>query len=85
MSIESTPAPTPATDVTPSPPVLPLREIGKKTGDWTLTLLPSHLALAEAPGAQPYVILREQIMKTVVLMESTRALMVQRPSKLTSK
>ena len=83
MSTESTPTPVQVTEGTTTPPVFPLREIGKKTGDWTLTMLPSHLALADAPGAQPYVILREQIMKTVVLMETTRALMVQRPSKLT--
>jgi len=71
---------------TGSAPVFSLTEIGKKTGgDWTLTLLPSHLALADAPGGQPYVILREQIMKTVVMMEGTRALMVQQPQKLIFK
>ncbi len=71
---------------TGSAPVFPLTEIGKKSGGaWTLTLLPSHLAIADAPGAQPYVILREQIMKTVVVMESTQALIVQQPRKLMFK
>jgi len=65
--------------------VLPLTEIGKKTGEWTLTLLPSHLALADAPGAQPYVILREQVMKTAILMESTRAFVVQQPRRVMFK
>jgi hypothetical protein len=69
-----------------SPTVLPLTEIGNKTGgQWTLTLLPSHLALAEAPGAQPHVILREQLMKSVILMEGTRAFVVQQPRKVMFK
>jgi hypothetical protein len=75
----------PPTPVAESAVVLPLTEIGKKTGDWTLTLLPSHLALADAPGAQPYVILREQIMKTAVLMEGTRAFVVQQPRRVMFK
>ena len=71
---------------TGSAPVFPLTEIGKKSGgEWTLTLLPSHLAIADAPGAQPYVILREQIMKTVVIMESTRALILRQPRELMFK
>jgi hypothetical protein len=69
-----------------SPTVLPLTEIGKKTGgQWTLTLQPSHLALAEAPGERPYVLLREQLMKSVILMEGTRALVVQQPRKIMFK
>ncbi len=70
---------------TGAPTVLPLREIGKQTGQWTLTLHPAHLALADAPGAQPYVLLREQLMKSVVLMEGTRALVVQQPHKVMFK
>lgn len=65
-----------------SPVVLPLKEMGKTPRAWTLTLYPGHLALADAPGAQPYIILREQIMKSVVLMEATRALAVQQPRKI---
>jgi hypothetical protein len=79
-SISSEPAATNALTI------LPLTEIGKKTGgQWTLTLLPSHLALADAPGAQPYVILREQLMKSVVFMEGTRAFVVQQPRKIMFK
>ncbi len=70
---------------TGAPTVLPLTEIGRKTGQWTLTLHPAHLALADAPGAQPYVLLREQLMKSVVLMEGTRALVVQQPRKVMFK
>jgi len=68
-----------------SPTVLPLTEMGKATGQWTLTLHPFHLALADAPGAQPYVILREQLVKSVVLMEGTRAFVVEHPRKIMFK
>ncbi len=69
-----------------SPVVLPLTPVDKKAGGpWTLTLHPSHLALADAPGAQPYVILREQLMKSVILMESTRVLAIEQPRKLLFK
>jgi len=57
--------------------------MGKQTGDWKLTLFPSHLALADAPCSQPYVILREQLMKSVMLIEGTRALVLDQPRKLT--
>ncbi len=75
-------APEPATD---SPPVFPLQENGKSTGQWTLTVHSSHLALADAPGAQPYVILREQFVKPVVFMESFRSLVVEKPRKIIFK
>lgn len=65
---------------------MPLTPIDKKCGgQWTLTLLPSHLALADAPDAQPYVILREQLMKSVMLMEGARVLAVEKPRKLMFK
>ncbi|MGC3959702.1 MAG: hypothetical protein QM813_17780 [Verrucomicrobiota bacterium] len=84
MNPESEPHPIP--NLVTSSPVLPLTEIGKKAGgEWTLTLLPSHLALADAPGAQPYVILREHIMKTAILMESTRAFVVEQPRRVMFK
>jgi hypothetical protein len=87
VSLDNAPAATVAEPAPPSlPTVLPLTEIGKPTGaQWTLTLHPSHLALADAPGAQPYVILREQLMKTVVLMEGTRAFVVEQPRKVMFK
>jgi hypothetical protein len=63
-------------------PTYPLTEVGKKTGaQWSLTVLPTHLALAEAPGAQPYVILREQMMKTVMFMEGLGLLALRQPQK----
>ena len=65
------------------PVVLPLREVGKNSDrQWTLTLHPSHLALADAPDAQPYVILREHLMKSAVLIEGMRALSIQQPRKI---
>jgi len=69
-----------------SPRVLPLTPMDKKLGgEWTLTMLPSHLALADAPGAQPYVILREQLMKSVTLIEAPRVLVIEKPRKLMFK
>ncbi|MEO5803791.1 MAG: hypothetical protein ABIR24_09690 [Verrucomicrobiota bacterium] len=68
-----------------SPLVLPLTEVGKSTGQWTLTLHPSHLALADAPGAQPYIILREQMMKSAILMEGMRTLLIKQPRKINFK
>ena len=87
MNAENASPPIPIEPATSeAPTVLPLTEIGKKTsGQWTVTLYPSHLALAEAPGERPYVLLREQLMKTVVLMEGTRALVVQQPRKIMFK
>lgn len=65
--------------------VFPLKENGKSTGQWTLTIHPSHLSLADAPGAQPYAILREQFKKEVTFMESMRALAVNQPRKIIFK
>lgn len=68
-----------------SPVVLPLKEVGKAAKEWTLTLQPTHLALAESPGAQPYVILRDQLMKTAMLNEGLRVLIVTKPVKASFK
>lgn len=59
-----------------SPPVFSVIEVGpKKTSAvWSLTIFPTHLALADAPGAQPYVILREQMMKSAVFLEGLQVL-----------
>jgi hypothetical protein len=65
--------------------VFPLQENGKSTGQWSLTIHPSHLSLADAPGAQPYVILREQFKKEVSFMEGMRALVVKQPRKIIFK
>lgn len=64
-------------------PVLILKEAGKTAGGWTLTLHPTHLALAEMPDPQPYIILREDVMKSATLIEGLRAFMIQKPRKLT--
>jgi hypothetical protein len=78
-------APVAAVPTAAAPPVFPLQENGKPTGQWTLTIHPSHLALADAPGAQPYVILRNQFMKPVMLMEGLRTLIVEKPRKIIFK
>jgi hypothetical protein len=68
-----------------SPTVFSVTELGKAPGQWTLTLHPEHLALAESPGAQPYVILRDQVMKSAILIEGVRALALKQPFKKTFK
>lgn len=70
---------------TRQPVVLSLQEMGKTPKEWTLTLHPAHLALADAPGSQPYVILREQLMKSATLIEGIRAFVVQQPRKVNFK
>ena len=59
--------------------VFSLKENGNPSSQWTLTIQPSHLSLADAPGAQPYAILREQFKKEVVFMEGMRAFSVKTP------
>lgn len=78
---------TPSVDAAAETPALffPLKENGKSTGQWSLTFHPSHLSLADAPGAQPYAILREQFKKEVNFMEGMRALAVKQPRKLIFK
>jgi hypothetical protein len=68
-----------------SPVVLSLTELGKNSSAWTLTLHPSHLALAEAPDERPYVILREQVMKSAMLIEGMGAFALSKPRKVTFK
>src|SRR5690349_15778672 len=78
---ESTAAPAAAA------PVIVMVESGKEKENqpWFLTLYPSHLTLADAPAAQPYVILREQVMKTAVLHEGIRCFTVEQPRKIIFK
>src|SRR5215469_5862618 len=79
MSTEGAPPPVPAASPSGGP-VFPVREVGPKARQqWWLTILPSHLALADAPGAQPYVILREQMMKSVIFTEGLRTLALKEP------
>jgi len=68
-----------------APTVLPLTEMGKATKQWSLTLYPAHLALAESSGERPYVILRDQVMKSATLIEGIRALALKEPLKATFK
>ena len=83
-SVPSSTCPEPATTV--SPVVLPLTTVDKKSGGpWTLTLHPPHLALADAPGSQPYVILREEMMKSATLIEGMRVFALTKPRKATFK
>jgi hypothetical protein len=65
----------------PAPTVLPLKELKKGAREWNLTLYPAHLALADAPDTQPYVIVREEVMKSAVLTDTPRAFMVTKPIK----
>jgi hypothetical protein len=68
-----------------APVVLPLKEIGQKGKEWSLTLHPAHLALAESADERPYVILREQVMKSATLIEGMRAFAINEPRKLSFK
>jgi hypothetical protein len=74
-----------AAPIETSPLVLPLKENGKSTGQWSLTVHPSHLALADTPGAQPYVILRKEFKKPGFFMEGMRVLSVDVPRKIIFK
>src|SRR5689334_3479735 len=87
MSTEGTPPPIPTEASAPvSAPVFPLRDVGKKNGgQWSLTVFPTHLALADAPGAKPYVILRDQMTKSVMFMEGIRVLTIQKAEKISLK
>jgi hypothetical protein len=72
---------------TTEPPVITMFESGKEKENrpWFLTLHPSHLTLADAPGVQPYVILRDQLMKTAVLHEGIRCFSIEQPRKIIFK
>ncbi len=59
--------------------------MGKPSSQWTLTLHQTHLALAELSDPQPYIILREEMMKSATLMEGMRAFAIQKPKKMTFK
>jgi hypothetical protein len=75
------PAATPAAQ----PRTFLLQQLGATARTWHLTCHPSHLALADAPDVQPYVILRDEMMKTVTLIEGMRALVFAKPVKVTLK
>ena len=66
-------------------PVVSLTEMGKTAREWSLTLYPAHLALAEPGVERPYVILREEVMKSATLAEGMKAFIVTKPRKVTFK
>ncbi len=59
--------------------------MNKKQRQWTLALHPEHLALAESLEAQPYVLLRAEMMKSATLVEGMHALALNKPVKATFK
>lgn len=75
----------PAQPAAPAARVLPLKELNARGKEWTLTIHAEHLALAESAEGRPFVILRPQMMKTAVLAEGIRALVLTQPLKMTFK
>ena len=67
------------------PIVLPLTEVGKPTGEWTLALHPNHLELKQASEAQPIGILRDELMKSAVLIEGMKVFALNKPLKVNFK
>jgi len=65
----------------PAPTVLPLKEMKSGAPEWSLALYPAHLALASCPGSQPYVIVREEVMKSAVLMDFPPVFALTKPIK----
>ncbi len=65
--------------------VLPIKELSSRGKEWTLALHAEHLALADSAEGRPFVILRDQMMKTAVLAEPVGALVLTQPLKLTFK
>jgi len=68
-----------------APSVLIASEVGKPGKQWTLELHPAHLGLVEVPGTPPYVILREEMMKSAMLLESMNVLTLSKPLKTNFK
>lgn len=64
---------------------LPLTEVGKPTDEWTLALHPEHLELTKASEAQPIGILRTELMKSAVLIESMKVFAINKPLKVNFK
>jgi len=62
-----------------------IEEVGKKDGRWRLVLRPGDLALLEGADPQPFVILREQMQKDVVLIEGLGVLSLKKPKKVAFK
>lgn len=52
---------------------------------WQLAIHPAHLALSDASGGQPYILLREGFPKDINYIEGMRVLSVTKPLKVTLK
>lgn len=72
-------------DASSTPQAFTIEEVGQSDRRWRLVIRPGDLALFEADDPQPFVILREQMQKDVVLIEGLRALAVKKPRKLNFK
>jgi hypothetical protein len=69
------------------PAVLVIHELGKEKENkpWLLTVYRSHMTLGEHAGEPPHVILRSEIMKSVMISEGLGILSVQQPAKMNFK
>jgi hypothetical protein len=59
--------------------------MGNLQKEWSLALHPSHLALGDPAADRPYIILRDQVMKTAMLLERMKTFVVEQPRKLMFK
>jgi hypothetical protein len=75
----------PSTLSAPGSPRFDVEELGKKNARWRLELRPGDLALFEGDDPQPFVLLRERLLKDVMFAEGMRALALNKPRKLTFK
>ncbi len=64
------------------PLVMNLTEVGKEAGQWSLTLHADHLELKRASEAQPIGILRDELMRSAVLIEGMKVFAVNKPLKV---
>ena len=60
-----------------------IEDMADKASRWRLVIRPSDLALFEQDDSQPFVLLRDQMLKDVMLSESLNVLAVKKPRKLT--
>lgn len=65
--------------------VVPLTEVGTAPGEWTLTLHADHLELKKASEPLATGILREEAMKSAVLIEGLKVFAVSKPFKASFK
>jgi hypothetical protein len=69
-----------------SPTVLAIEQMSSPPRPWKLTLYPAHLTLEPASyDTPPFLILRDEVMKSATLIEGMRALALTKPFKVTFK